>query len=95
MRITGIKNGMQIAWLVVLRRRLADANLYLPLDAKGLSKERHSGVPAFQTFCGSKWKEGTKSDEKILNNVNYGWDIGPLKPWHRLPKLQDRGMVRV
>lgn len=50
LRITGLRNGMQIAWFVALRKKLVDSNSYHSLDVTGLSKEIHSRVPAFPNF---------------------------------------------
>lgn len=48
--ITGLRNGIQIAWFVALRKKLVDGNSYLSLDVTGLSKELRSRVPSFPNF---------------------------------------------
>lgn len=50
LRLTGLKNGTQIAWFVALRNKLLDTNSCLSLDITGFSKEIHSRVPAFPNF---------------------------------------------
>lgn len=50
LRITGLRNGRQIAWFVTLRKKLVDSNSCLSLNVTGFSKEIHSRVPAFLNF---------------------------------------------
>ena len=50
LRITGLRNGMQIAWFVGLRKKLVNSNFCFSLNITGLSKKIHGRVPAFPNF---------------------------------------------